>query len=197
MSEKLFELGAFHESGHIIMAYLVGFKAQSVALSIDEPGVGCTKFDYGQDALLIASILNAINDGGFFNSLPIEIKKRSLLTATRISHTLLGGPLAEALYKVGIDFVGNLEIDMRGPDVVSVENADYFLSCIDKNHRSDFLSHLLMQMADLIKNDNFWNAIKHLSDAILKSPNKCLTQEEIEKSLEESGYIKFLSKKSA
>lgn len=193
MTDKLFEQGAYHESGHIIMAYLVGFISEQVTLLQDDPGSGFTRFNYGQDNFLITSILNAQNDGAFFNSLPPQTKARSPQAAFKISNTLLGGPVTEALHKFGVDFQGNLEIDMRGPDLISVTNIDYFLSHIDQQHRTDFIQHSLSQVINIIRTDQFWSAVKHLVETIMNSPNKSLTQIQIEDSLRQSGYLTYIA----
>jgi len=193
MTDKLFEQGAYHESGHIVMAYLAGFVSEEVTLLQEDPGSGFTRFNYGQNNVLIASMLNAQNDGSFFNSLPQQTKARSPQVAFKICNTLLGGPVTEALHKFGVDFQGNLEIDMRGPDLISVTNIDYFLSQINQQHRTDYIQHSLGQVINIIRTDQFWNAIKHLADTIMNSPTKSLTQNQIEDSLIQSGYLTYIA----
>ena len=194
MTEKLFEQGAYHESGHIIMAYLSKFKADNVSLILNDPGSGFTKFDYGdfRITLLIAAMQNYSKDPSIFNELDSNIKKAASQVGFKIAGTLMGGPVSEAFYKSGIDFNGELPIEMSGPDLMTVESIDLCLSQMTLNHDPNFIYNTLTGVVSLIKQESVWKSIEHLSATILKSPNKQLSRLEIEDSLNQSGYLNFI-----
>ncbi len=194
MTEKLFEQGAYHESGHIIMAYLSKFNADNVSLILNDPGSGFTKFDYGdiRITLLIAAMQNYSKDPSIFNELDSNIKNAASQVGFKIAGTLMGGPVSEAFYKSGIDFNGGLPIEMSGPDLLTVESIDLCLSQKTLNHNPNFIYNTLTVVVSLIKQENVWKSIEHLSSTIMKSPNKKLSRLEIEDSLNQSGYLNFI-----
>ena len=164
MTEKLFEQGAFHESGHIIMAYLSKFKADNVSLILNDPGSGFTKFDYGdfRITLLIAAMQNYSKDPSIFNELDSNIKNAASQVGFKIAGTLMGGPVSEAFYKSGIDFNGELPIEMSGPDLMTVESIDLCLSQKTLNHDPNFINNTLTGVVSLIKQESVWKSIEHL-----------------------------------
>jgi hypothetical protein len=129
MKENLFEQAAYHESGHIIMAYLTKFKCDEVCLIESEPGNAYTKFDYGDIRMtfLIATMQNYISDPDIYHDLEANVIAATEKVAFKISGVLLVGPASEAIYKSGIEFIGNLEVDTGGPDLISREN--FILRC--------------------------------------------------------------------
>jgi hypothetical protein len=195
MKKELYRQAAYHESGHIIMAYLCGYKCDEVALLLSAPGNGFSKIDYGDRRylVLIASMQNYIQNPDFYNEIDSNLKKISPQIAIKACGTLMGGPVSEALYLNGVDFEGNLEIEMSGPDLTSVSNIDSFLYENTSNHNENFINMKLLEVTRLLKDKNFWNAVVNLSEAIINSPNMLLNRTEIEESLNESGYLEFIS----
>lgn len=194
MNEELFRQGAFHESGHIVMAYLSKFKADESKLIQGDPGSGFTKFDYGDPriTLLIAAMQNYSNDPSIFNTLDSNIKKAAPQVAFKIVGTLMGGPVSEAFHKEGIDFEGNLPIEMSGPDLLTAQSIDLCLSRNFTNHSPDFIIESLTKVTSLIKNERFWGVINHLSETLMRSTDMHLNRQQIEEALENSGYLDFI-----
>ena len=195
MTVNLFEQGAFHESGHIVMAYLVGFKSDQVALIQDDPGSAFTKFDYGDDPRmthLIAAMQNYSNDPSFYSELADNIKAKTAEVAERIALTLVGGPVCEAFYRTGIDFNGELDIEMSGPDLMTINSIDFCLQQNVTNHDPNFVENLLRKAAQLVRGKQVWITIEHLSQTLLNSENKILNRTQIESSLATSGYLKLI-----
>lgn len=194
MTNKLFEQGAFHESGHIAMAYLTRFKSDEVGLLPNNPGSGFTRFDYGDQriTLLIAAMQNYSQDPSIYNDLDYSLKAVTSQVAFKICGTLLGGPVSEAFYKSGIDFDGDLPIEMSGPDLLSVQNIDLCLSCNVANHDPNYITTSLTNVVNLIRQPECWMAIEHLASTILTSPTKHLYRQQIENSLLASGYMTFI-----
>jgi len=194
MKNYLFEQGAYHESGHIIMAYLSGFRSDEVTLILTDPGSGFTKFDYGDAriTLLIAAMQNFDDHPNIYNNLDSNLKNGSAQVALKISGILMGGPVSEALYKSGVEFRGSLPIEMAGPDLVHVQSIDLCLSQNIPNHNPNYINESLQDIVRLFKQKESWSAIQHLSNAILNSTDKKLNRQQIEQSLTESGYFEFI-----
>jgi hypothetical protein len=194
ITKLLYKQAAYHESGHIVMAYLSGYKCDEVSLIINEPGMGRSKFDYGDPriTMLIASMQNYIQYLDFYAGLENNIKAVSAQVAFKSCGILMGGPVSESLNKFGINFKGNLPIEMSGPDLVSVSNIDAFLNNTTQNHNKKYIPDNLYNVILMIRQKETWQAITHLSNSILSSPNKKLTKKQIEKSLRESGYLDFI-----
>jgi hypothetical protein len=158
MTEKLFEQGAFHESGHIAMAYLTRFKSDEVRLLPNDPGSGFTRFDYGDPriTLLIAAMQNYSQDPSIYNDLDNSLKAATSQIAFKICGTLLGGPVSEAFHKSGINFEGNLPIEMSGPDLLSVQSIHLCLSRNVPNHDPNYITTSLTQVVNLIRQPECW-----------------------------------------
>lgn len=196
MSKEQFELAAYHESGHILMAYLCGFSVDEVRLSIESPGDGFTRFNYGDDriTLLIAGMKNYETSPSLFNELNEEIKKHAGAVSNKYIGVLLGGPLSQAFKEVGIGFQGNLPVEMSGPDLISADNVDLCLSNVVAGHDPNFIQKNFIQVAKIFQSEGFWDGIEHLANSILESDEKSLSKTDIEKSLQDSGFAeKFLS----
>jgi hypothetical protein len=194
LDNKIYQQCAFHESGHIVMAYLSRFKCDSVTILEDGSGDAFTKFDYGKSPMteLIASLVNFSEYPQMFYSLPLNVRAAAPQVALKICGTLLGGPVSEALYKVGVDFEGDLPIEVAGPDLQRVTSIDHLLRTIDPNHKPNYINEALGSVVQLIRNKQTWEAIEALSKEILNSKTKSLSRVEIENSLENSGYLDFI-----
>lgn len=190
MTTELYKIGAFHEAGHAVFGYYSGFKVKSITLIPHDPGSGFTKFDYGKDNLLIAGILNAKKDSSFFNSLPLSDRARTPQTCHKICFTLIAGPVAEALNKFGVDYVGNIEVGIKDPDAEGIEAADYVLSLINKNHSKSFLQDTIITITATLRTDEFWSVVTSLTTELLSSDKKSLTESEIEEVFKNHNFQK-------
>jgi hypothetical protein len=189
------EQNAYHESGHIILAYLSGFKCENVTLLQDGSGNAFTKFNYGDINLnmLIAAIVNFNEDPQIYNSLPSNLKSQTQLAAKKMGGTLLAGSVAEHLFKSGSDHVGELEMEISGPDLTRVLSIDNLLRLLNpQTHNPDYIAKELESIALMFQQENVWNSIDSLAKKILSSSSKSLSQTQIEKSLIETGFMDFI-----
>jgi hypothetical protein len=193
MSEKHDEVAAYHESGHIVFAYFVGFGCTGISLDYGEAGDAWTKMDYGEDTLLATAILNYDQHPEIFDGLPSSMTPSSPGLAHRLCSMICGGPITEAFFTHGIEFKGDLGVEMGGPDLQRVRSIDLFLAhLLQASHRADYVQYILMNVATLTQMDEFWNAIEQLTKAILAEPKKTLTKAQIEDVLNQCGFMTFL-----
>lgn len=180
MSKELFQIGAFHESGHAVIGYYMGFQIDEIILLESDPGSGRTKFNYGSDSLVIAGILNAKKDPSFFNSLPKESRSRTPQATTKICCTLIAGGIAEAIHKQGIEFKGNLEIGFADPDAEGIDACEYVMTIIDETRSENYTKEMVTNMTSIIRSNEKWEVINSLAEALLDSANKTLIKTETE-----------------
>lgn len=180
MSKELFQIGAFHESGHAVIGYYMGFQIDEIILLESDPGSGRTKFNYGSDSLVIAGILNAKKDPSFFNSLPKESRSRTPQATTKICCTLIAGGIAEAIHKQGIEFKGNLEIGFADPDADGIDACEYVMTIINETRSENYTKEMVTNMTSIIRSNEKWEVINSLAEALLDSANKTLIKTETE-----------------
>jgi len=188
MSKEKFQIGAYHEAGHAIIGYYMGFQIDAITLLENDPGSGFTKFDYGKDNLVIAGILNAIKEPAIFNSLSRQIRLRTPQALTKICCTLVGGPVAEAIHKNGIDYNGLLDIGFKDPDAAGIEACEYVISIIDKTKSGSYIKDCIYNTTSLIRSKEYWDIITKLVNTILSSETKVLTKEEVETIFDENNF---------
>ena len=180
MSKELFQIGAFHEAGHAVIGYYMGFQIDDIILSKSDPGSGRTKFDYGEDALVITGILNSKKDPSFSNSLPRESRTRTPQATTKICCTLIAGGVAEAIHKQGIEFDGNLEIGFADPDADGIDACEYVMQIVDHPRSQNYINEMVRNMTAIIRSNERWEVINSLAEALVDSENKKLLKTEIE-----------------
>ena len=191
-NENNFEKVAYHESGHIVIAYLSGYECDSVELLNHEAGTGKTRMNYGDDLMLFASITNCKTDPDFFNSLDKTQKSQSTGVSHRAATILLGGSAAESAYLNGGKVEGNMPVEVSGPDLERVDNIHFFLSQIKSDHDPNYIQETLRKVLLIISIPEVWTAIDSLAKTLLAKPNKKLGKTEIESILQESGYLDYI-----
>lgn len=194
--KELFKKAAFHESGHVILSYLVRFKTIEVEIFEDDPGSGLSKFEFSKDfriTLLITSMQNYINDSSLYTNLDSNIKAVSTKIAYKITSVLLAGSLSEAINKAGIEFKGQLVYELSGPDLIRINNINECLTNETSNHSPNYISNVSAEVVELLRVPEIWNAVKHLSETILNSSNKKLNGKEIENSLIQIDFFNFIN----
>ena len=194
----LYEQCAYHESGHIVMAYLSGFTCKRVTILQNGSGDGFTEFDYGESSttILITSIINFSEYPEEFYLLSKNIQADAPQVASKICGTLLGGPVSEALHKAGVGFEGELPIEVAGSDCQRVNSISFFLSGINgaREHNQNIIPDLY-NVVHFLRKKKIWKVIDTLSNDILHSSTRSLNQQEIENSLQKSGYLDIIKSK--
>jgi len=180
MSEELFQTVAFHESGHAIIGYYMGYQIDDIKLLIEEPGTGWTKINYGEDTLIITGILNAIEVPDFFNSLSQEIRSRTPEVTTKLCCILVAGAIAEAIHKEGIEYKGVLKIGFADPDDKGINACEYVMTIIDKPNSAQYVTGLINAITSILRSNENWQVLKSLAQSLLNSTNKTLLKKEIE-----------------
>jgi hypothetical protein len=189
MCDKTFEKAAFHESGHVVMTYKMGYKVQEVRLREPDPVSGYTQTHYEQDHLLVGGIITYKTSSSLFNSFPLIVKMRSVETAKKILVIELSGPITETLYDFGTENKGNLNIELWGIDKIDVENIEFFLSKYDKNYDENFKKNCIEAITSYLRKAEIWDGITYMSKQLLESPTKILSGIKIEEILKKCNLL--------
>lgn len=193
MSEDFIKT-AYHESGHIVMAYFN--KYICVETEILGNGDGKSTLDYGNNLLMITAITNYKNNPEIFNSLPQNLKFKSAEIAFKAALVLIAGSISEAIYlNDGLD-KEEIDVEISGPDLYRVENIDFLLSKIKKNHKNDFISSMMRTAMVILKDEISWTAITLIAHAIHENPRKKLLRSEIQTILRDCGFLDYLANNS-
>lgn len=190
--DKNLEIAAYHESGHIVLAYFSNYTCDSLELDVYDPGAGIIRMDYGQDLMLITSLTNCKTDGSLFNSLDKTEKAKSPEIADIVATILLAGSAAEATFLNGGKVNGNMKVEISGPDLVRVNNIDYFHSLIDQEHNPNYMNDKLHETLALMNTAEIWKAVDELAKKILSQDNYKIDKFQIEDTLKECGFFDYI-----
>ena len=180
---------AYHESGHIILAYLTGYEV--LECEVLQNGDGKTTFEYGKDLLLIAAITNCKEEPEMFNELPKEIKVNCLTVSNKIISILLAGSVAESMFLNNGVIDENMNVEISGPDLIRSENVDHFLSEIKKEqHDSNYIQNNMTELFNTMNITEVRKSVSELAERLLAK--KKISQNEIEDILKTTGFLDAL-----
>ena len=182
MSEVL-KSAAFHEAGHVVMAYFTGYSCDE--MMIEKNGNGMTKMNYGEDHLLITALLNPYSFPPFLKSLPEEQLINVPVIAKRTCSILISGSLSESIFKTKSKNNGQLQVDLTGPDLTKAEQ----IASI-----AEFdLDQEMQQLYHVLSANESWTAIKRIAHSVINNSSNELSRIEIEETLNQCGYINYIN----
>jgi hypothetical protein len=169
------ERAAYHESGHIVFAYLCGYRCEGVQLErkTEKEMVlwsGHSYIDYGKDCFYVSKFIGGDADVAFFETLHPSEHAEAAAVAHRIAQVFLAGSLAEAIYANNGNTNINFPIDVEWLDLVRVEFLNYALTNLHCNHNAEeFITALFTQMLKKLQAPEVWYAIEHLGKLLRKT----------------------------
>src|SRR5436305_13437892 len=98
---KQCEICAYHESGHILFAYLCGYACLRVELINENNGEGYSSIaiiDYGKDSMIASHFMASDANLEFFKCLALGEKLESIEAGRRLCRIFLGGSVAAAVF---------------------------------------------------------------------------------------------------
>jgi len=187
------EKKAFHEAGHIVVAYLSGYSCKKMVLSEKNPIENRDIYDFGKDSYLISAMYQYKNSPEAYDNLPEAIKSNFRKVSLRTIIVLLGGPAAENIYKNGGKVDINQNFSITGIDFEAADKIDYFLSMVKQGqHATNYLKVIFRQVLTLMEANEVWNAISTLANSLLNSQGRVLEKKDVQKILIETGFLHYL-----
>lgn len=191
--ERIINITAYHEAGHTLMAYFVGWSVNNIEIVFNGSIVdhGVTRYSHGTDTRYVSLIAEKQND---FNTLTIEEKIECAQAGQKRIFSIMGGPIAEKIFINGgvnkgfyIDFSDNTVPDSR-----IINQFDYFLRACDNQHDHDFVTKGLNQVATLFSQSVFWNPIERIAKVLSKT--HYIDGNRIEEILDDTGFTVYMEK---
>ena len=189
-SFKQCEVCAYHESGHILFAYLCGYRCRHAQLIKDSGEEGYSSIaiiDYGKDSLIASKFLSNHANIDTFNTFPLSQKLDSVEVGRRIARIFLGGSVAAAVYKNDGNVHIPLPIQIEYVDLLRVEFIQCVINEISSENEEDFIENGLQDALYTFNNSNVWNTVADLAERLVQSNE--LSQNDVEECLDEHGIF--------
>ena len=132
-------IASFHEAGHGIMSYIVGWTISSIELTVVDNMLlnAVTKYDFGID---------------------VEDNYTNL---NRRVFCLVGGPICEAFYRKEM----HIDLDILGQDRITI---DQLLNGFSPVEREKIIQNALNDVATLLNAKNSKKATQEISEILIK-----------------------------
>lgn len=182
------EICAYHESGHILFAYLCGYTCKEAQLINEGNENGFTSYaliDYGKDALYASKFNTADNTIDFFRCLSLGERLDAIETGRRLARIFLGGSVAAAVFNNEGNVQIPLPMQIDYMDLIRAEFIHYVIKELSVDKEEDFIDHGLREALYTLGNVNIWDTIVDLAGRLLHSNH--LDKNDIEECLEEHG----------
>ena len=184
------EICAYHESGHIVFAYLCGYTCLEVQLINKLTPEGFSSYamiDYGKDALMASKMIRLNNDPSYFQSLSLPEKLEAVEIGQRLSRIYMGGSVATAVFLNNGNPNIPLPIQLDYTDLFRVENIQNITKELSKNAEDDLIEHTLKDVVYSFHSIHIWNAVNELAKRLLDTNH--LEKGDIEECLMPYGII--------
>lgn len=184
---KTIEYVAFHESGHILLAYLEGDAVLRAEIQIEEGQFKHAETEYTEDASTTLKEYEFTLLFGY-GGLPEQQKQLVLSHWHKVLSRSLGGPIAEAYYASGMNHACNLEIALVGGDGKFVDYCNKNLIKHDPDYNENSLDRRIEEITESVK--QHWGIVEDLSKFLCESKIFSIDQTTIENILEKHGLIR-------
>jgi hypothetical protein len=187
---KQCEICAYHESGHILFAYLCGYNCREVQLINGGNENGFESYaliDYGKDGYYASKFMTADNGIEFFRCLALGERLEAIEVGRRLVRIFLGGSVAAAVFNNNGNIQIPLPMQIDYMDLVRVEFIHYVIQELSTDKEENFIEYGLQDALYTLSNVNIWGTIVDLATKLLQSDH--LDKNDIEECLEEHGII--------
>jgi hypothetical protein len=184
------EVCAYHESGHILFAYLCGYSCKEVQLINEGNENGFTSYaliDYGKDSYNASKFIGSDTSAEFFNCLALGEKLEAIEVGRRLARIFLGGSVAAAIFNNDGNVQIPLPMQIDYVDLLRVEFIHYVIKEVSIDQEEGFIEHGLQEALYTLTNVNIWETVVDLAGRLLKANH--LDKNDIEECLDEHGII--------
>ena len=184
------EICAYHESGHILFAYLCGYHCREVYLIDPQNEEGYSSYaiiDYGKDSFYASRFTGTDVSVDFFKTLSLGEKLESIEVGRRLARIYLGGSVTAAVYNNHGNTTIPLPMQIDFMDLLKTEFIHFVISELSIDKEENFIEYGLQDALYTLANVNVWNTITDLSERLLKQ--KHMNRNDIEECLELHGIV--------
>lgn len=186
MSKTEIEKSAYHEAGHIVFAYLHGYRC--VGVFIKPNGSGTTGLDYGTDKELMQAIQVNVTNSAPYNLLPIDQKRRTSEVGVKMLEITLAGEITETILMDEGKIDPKSLIALQGPDLDDVLAVEQLFKDLKFHNDPHFIARHTKAVQAKIEMLNLWPVIEALANSILTEPDNMLEQQDIEDVFSSTGF---------
>src|SRR5678815_59501 len=169
---KQCEICAYHESGHILFAYLCGYNCREAQLIDEGNENGFTSYaliDYGKDSFYASKFTTADNAIDFFRCLALGEKLEAIEVGRRLARIFFGGSVAAAVFNNAGNVQIPLPLQVDYMDLIRVEFVHYVIKELSVDKEENFIEHGLQDALYTVSNINIWDTIVDLATRLLHS----------------------------
>lgn len=193
------KIAAFHESGHIALAYMSNWAIKKVEIIFNEGFVkyASTTYEYGNDEKFVRIILNIGQNTSYFNNLSQDEKGLLFYIAEKRLRLVLGGPISEKRYLMKSRYKGKWEIDqnfIRSNDYEVAYKIHNFLQKYNSKYNANYFEENIFEIANIMTIQPIWLPIKTLANELISSKDYILDKNQIEIIFNQTGFFDFINK---
>ena len=184
------EVCAYHESGHILFAYLCGYTCIEAQLISPPNADGYSSYaviDYGKDAATASKILNRNLSIDDLKAASLAEKMEVVEVGRKLSRIYIGGSVTATVYNNKGNVHVPLPVQMDLDDLENAEHIQNVLQQLSSDQERDFIENGLHQALNTLSNTNVWNTAADLANRLLEM--KQIQKGDIEECLEEHGLF--------
>jgi hypothetical protein len=185
------EMCAYHESGHILFAYLCGYNCREVQLIDEGNENGFTSYawiDYGRDSHYASKFMRGDKTVEFFKCLALGERLEAIEVGRRLARIFLGGSAAAAIFNNDGNVHIPLPMQVDYIDLLRVEFIHYVIQELSVDKEENFIEHGLQEALYTLSNINIRDTIADLATRLLKSNR--LNKNDIEECLDEHAFLR-------
>lgn len=184
------EICAYHESGHILFAYLCGYSCTYVELINDKNEEDFTSIaiiNYGEDEELASLFTTPHANLDTFKSFSLAKRLECVEVGRRIARIYLGGSVSATVFNNQGDVHIPLPMQIDFTDLLRVEFIQQVLKELTTDTDENFIEHNLQDALYTLGNINVWNTVEDIAKRLMK--NNQLNKNDIEECLDEHGIF--------
>jgi hypothetical protein len=182
------EICAYHESGHIVFAYLCGYSCMEAQLINRISPEGFSSYaliDYGKDSFIASKLIGQQADYSFFKSLNLSERLDVQEIALRLCRIFLGGSVSTAVFLNEGNPHVPLPLQLDYTDLKRVESIQAILKEMFEENTEDVIENSLKDVIYSFNNLYIWNSVDALAKRLLETNQ--LEKNDIEECLQPFG----------